>query len=73
MKRSCTDCLFYDSCGGKKLCEYYAPIDENEETPEEHKEEQLNRREFYNAWIKYAARDDDENLTHIKQDKTFWG
>lgn len=70
MKRSCRDCLFCDCCDGESLCEYYAPIDENEETPEEHIEEKRDRREYYNAWVVYAARDDDENLAHIKQNKT---
>lgn len=70
MKRSCRGCLFYDCCDEKVMCKHYAPIDENEETPEEHIEEKENRRAYYNAWIEYAARDGDDCFRPAKHNKT---
>lgn len=58
--RACKNCCFYEQCGQRKTCEYYAPTDETEETREELDEIKTERGKFRKEWVSYVERDDAE-------------
>ena len=58
--RTCKSCCFYEQCGQRKTCEYYAPTDDAEETREDLDEIKTERGKFRKEWKKYIERDDGE-------------
>lgn len=62
--RSCKNCCFYDQCGQRKTCEFYAPLDETEETREELNESRKEREAFNEEWDIYV-KDGDEGHEHV--------
>lgn len=54
-KRNCKNCLYGDICPFGRVCEYYAPIKDDDGTDEYIDSE---RREFYKEWLRYTSEDD---------------
>jgi len=61
VRRSCRNCLWYDSCGSSKICEYYDTIEETFRDIEIEKMIEKEREEFAQKYRVYANQYSDGN------------
>lgn len=55
-KHSCKECLYGDMCPSGKVCEYFAPLDDDGSVDEYIESE---RQQFHRDWVRYTSEDDD--------------
>lgn len=53
MNSDCRKCLFYEKCRSLTECEFFTPIDEDDDKQDDH-----DRYEYYEEWFKYIDEDD---------------
>lgn len=51
--RGCRNCLFDDICPSVKLCEHYAPIEDDD--VEFRRYDEARRKEFKEDWMEYVS------------------
>lgn len=59
MDKECRHCVFFDQCGSKEACEYYAPIGDEYNDDNIGSIIEARRMEFRDEWFKYIEENED--------------